>query len=308
VTPQAGGTGQTIEVSIETLGYDPTSAAVDKNRLGAFLRRSDWVSRAAIVWLLILVFFGFVGPYLPIGSPDAIGSVQFAPAFSHWIFGTDYLGRAQLPRVIEGIRTTLEVAAVSVFVTTVLGAGLGMLAGTVGGAVDFVVSRITDTFFVFPALLLALLITAVIGPGPTAIVTGIVLISFPLMARVVRSATLSLRERDFVVTARVSGASLPRILLKHIAPNITGVVITQVAYAASVSILIESSLSFLGVGIQPPQASLGSLVHDGTAYLTVAPGLVFIPGAVLASLILAINLIGDGLIELFDHRPESLLG
>jgi peptide/nickel transport system permease protein len=271
-------------------------------------READRLTQAAALWLAFLVIVGFTGSLLPFGDPRAIGAgPRLASPSAEWLFGTDELGRPLLPRVAEGVRTTILVAFLSVALTTVIGGLIGMLAGYKRGLVDAVVSRVTDVLFAFPALVLALLTTVVVGYGGAAAVVSIVLITTPLMIRVVRAATFVVSERDFVVVARVQGASLRRIMFVHIAPNVAGPIATQAAYALSLSMLIESGLSFLGFGVQPPDASLGSLVRDGTQYLTRAPWLVFIPGAVLASAILAVSLIGDGLRDALDpQKPRSL--
>jgi peptide/nickel transport system permease protein len=271
-------------------------------------RDADRVTKIACVWLALLVFAGVIGLALPIGSSTAIGvGPRLAGPSGHWLFGTDELGRSLLPRVIEGLRTTFLLASIAVVLTTLVGGLIGMVAGYKRGVIDGVTSRLTEVLFAFPALLLAMLISVVVGYGSWAAIISIVLITVPLMIRVVRAETLIVSQRDFVVVAQVGGASLARILLRHITPNVAGAVVTQAAYAMSLGMLIESGLSFLGLGVQPPGASLGSLVRDGTEYLTVAPWLVFIPGAALASAILAVNLIGDGLRDSLDRRrPRSL--
>src|SRR5262249_46297668 len=154
----------------------------------------------------------------------------------------------------------------------------------------------------FPSLLLAILLVAIVGPGPTGAVLAIMLICVPLMTRVVRAASLVVVGRDFVTAAKVGGASPARILLVHVLPNVAGPAVVQATYALSVGMLIESGLSFLGLGLQPPKASLGSLVHEGAVYLPIAPWLVLIPGALLALAIMSVNLVGDGLRDRLDVR------
>jgi peptide/nickel transport system permease protein len=268
----------------------------------------DRLSRFGLVILILLLLTAALGPALPIGSPDRIlaGPRLSSPSAS-LPFGTDPLGRSMLPRVVEGIQNSFLLAFLSVLITAALATVLGTLAGYRRGFVDAVVSRISDVLFAFPQILLALLVAAVVGPGKPGVMIAIVLIALPLMTRVVRGATMSMATRDFVVSAEVSGASLPRILLVHLVPNVAGVLAIQMTYAMSVSMLVESGLSFLGLGIQPPTASLGSLVHDGIDYMTLAPWLIFIPGVVLALAILSINLVGDGLRDRLDpQEPRPL--
>lgn len=295
--------------AVEATAWEATAEPTPRGARGPRLwQQADRVTKLAFVWLIVLVLVGAAGPQLPIGDSReiAVGPRLAAPSWD-WPFGTDELGRALLPRVVEGIRSTFLIAFLSVALTTAIGGLIGMLAGYKRRWLDSAVSRMTEVLFAFPAMLLALLVTVMLGAGRSAAIVSIVLITSPLMIRVVRAATFLVSERDFVVVARIQGASLPRILFVHIAPNIAGAIATQAAYAMSLSMLIESGLSFLGLGMQPPDASLGSLVREGSQHLTDAPWLVFIPGAVLASAIVAVNLIGDGLRDALDPRaPRNL--
>jgi len=270
--------------------------------------RGDRLSQFGLACLTFFVLVAVVGPELPIGSPETIlAGPRLASPSSHFPLGTDSLGRSMLPRVVEGIRNSFLMAGVAVAITTLLAVALGIIAGYRRGLIDAVITRVTDILFAFPTILLALLIAAITGPGETGVILAIVLVTLPLIIRVVRGATLSVARRDFVISAEVSGASLPRIVVVHLLPNVAGAVALQMTYAMSISMLIESGLSFLGVGIQPPAASLGSLVHDGIDYLTFAPWLIFAPGAVLALAILSITLVGDGLRDRLDpQKPRPL--
>jgi peptide/nickel transport system permease protein len=230
-----------------------------------------------------------VGPRL--GAPSA-----------GFIAGTDSLGRSVLPRLAQGLRTTLLLAGLAVLVTVTISIGLGMMAAYYRGVAGELITRVADVFFAFPAILLAILVVTVSGPGVVGVVVSIALISSPLMIRVVRAASMTVVGRDFVTAARVGGAGSLRILSVHVLPNIAGVAIVQGTYALSVGILLESALSFLGLGVQAPEASLGSLVHEGALYLSVAPWLAIIPGILLALVITSINLIGDGLRDKLDVR------
>jgi peptide/nickel transport system permease protein len=245
---------------------------------------------------------------LPFGDPRAIGvGPRLAGPAAHWLAGTDALGRSLLPRVVEAVRNTVLLAAAAVSITVAVSTVVGLLAAYRGGAVDLVVVRAADALFAFPPILLAILAAAIAGPGSAGALASIVLVTLPLMIRVVRASTLTVAGRDFVAAAEVGGASLPRILFVHLLPNIAGPIIVQATYALSVAMLVESGLSFLGLGVQPPDASLGSLVYEGTIYLTIAPWLVFVPGAVLGMAILAVNLLGDGLRDVIDPRAPRVL-
>jgi len=191
--------------------------------------------------------------------------------------------------------------------TAALGALIGMISAYVRGWVDGLIMRLADVMFAFPALILGLLVAALIGPGDVSVVTVIIAATLPLFIRVVRAVTLSLVERGFVVAAEVAGASRMRVMIIHLLPNITGAVLVQLTYALSVGMLIESGLSFLGLGIQPPYASLGSLLRTGAVYLTIAPWMVFSSGGVLSLAIMSVNLVGDGLRDMLDPlRGRSL--
>ena len=261
----------------------------------------DPLTGIGTIILGLLIFVGLLGPYLPLGDPEAIGvGPRLAPPSWNWPLGTDELGRSILPRAVEAIGTTFVLAIFSVIGTAIIGSIAGMAAGYSGGLLDMIVMRLADVLFSFPGLLLAILLVAVIGPGKVSAMVAIVLITLPLFIRVIRAVTLTVAEKDFLITAKISGASYLRILSIHILPNITGALIIQLSYAMSVAILIESALSFLGLGVQPPEASLGSLLRLGTRFIGIAPWLVFAPGLLVIAAILSINLIGDGLRDRLD--------
>jgi peptide/nickel transport system permease protein len=197
--------------------------------------------------------------------------------------------------VVQGIRATFLLSAAAIAVTAVSGTILGMLAGYFRGISDIFVSRGADILFAFPALISGLLIAAVVGPGPLSATVVVSAATLPLFIRVIRSVTLGVAGRGFVTAAEVAGASAWRVMIVHILPNIMGAVIVQLTYALSIGMIIESSLSFLGLGVQPPAASLGSLLQQGSSYLTIAPWLVLSSGAVLSIAIMSVNLVGDGI-------------
>lgn len=256
----------------------------------------DALSIFGLVMLIGLILLGLFGPYLPIGDPSRIGAGPRldGPSWAH-PFGVDELGRAYLPRVVEGIRATFIVSIIAVAITAVIGTLLGMVAGYRRGVVDDLVARLADIMFAFPALLLGLLVAAVAGPGAASAIAVICIATLPLFIRVVRAVTLSVAKRGFVVAAEVAGASTWRIMLVHILPNILGPAIVQLTYALSIAMIIESALSFLGLGVQPPEASLGSLLRQSSTYLTIAPWLVLSAGAVLSLAIMSVNLVGDAI-------------
>lgn len=273
----------------------------------ARLWRDDKLSFFGLAMLILFILLGLLGPYLPLGDPTRIAAgPRLSPPSWRFPFGTDELGRSFLPRVVEGIRATFLLSACAVAITAAAGTLLGMLAGYFRGAPDQLVARGADILFAFPAILVGLLIAAVMGPGQLPAIAVIAVATLPLFVRVVRSVTLGVAGRGFVTAAEVAGASSWRVMIVHILPNIMGAVIVQLTYALSIGMIIESALSFLGLGVQPPQASLGSLLQQGSAYLTIAPWLVLSSGAVLSLAIMSVNLIGDAVrdaLEPVKGRP-----
>ena len=262
---------------------------------------NDPLAGFAAVTLFIFVLLGAFGSYLPLGDPTAIGvGPRLAPPSWELPLGTDELGRSYLPRAVQGIRETFFLATIAVLLTAALGTLIGMLAAYTGGWTDSVVVRLADIMFAFPAIVLGLMVAAILGPGTVSVISVISFATLPLFVRLVRSVTLSVAERGFVMAAEVAGASTARIMFVHLLPNIAGAIIVQLTYAISIGMLIESVLSFLGLGVQPPYASLGSLLRLAAVYLTVAPWMVFAAGTLLTLAIMSVNLLGDGLRDALD--------
>jgi peptide/nickel transport system permease protein len=270
------------------------------------MRRLDWLTRTGIGFLAVLVLASVAGMVFG-GRPDAIVGPRLRPPSGQWLLGTDQLGRSLLPRLFEGIATTLLLSTIAVLVTAVLATLLGLVAGYWGGWVGEVVLRLVEVLYSFPTIVLAILVAAVIGPGLTATVCGTVLITIPLMTRLVRAAAVTVSRRDYVTSAIISGARWPRILFRHVLPNVSGTIAVQGTYALSMGILVEGGLSFLGFGVQPPQSSLGALIQQGSTYLVTAPWLVISPGVVLVVAILSINVFGDGLRDSLEPRKARSL-
>jgi len=267
----------------------------------------DGLTLFGAVTLGCLLFFGIFGPWLPLGDPSRIaaGPRLGAPS-AEFLFGTDELGRDFLPRVVQGIRSTFLLSAIAVAITAVIGTLLGMAAGYLGRHTDQIVARGADILFAFPALVAGLLVAAVMGAGQASAITVISIATLPLFIRVVRSVTLGVAGRGFVTAAEVAGASTLRVMIVHLLPNVMGAVMVQLTYALSIGMIIESALSFLGLGVQPPDASLGSLLRQGSAYLTIAPWMVLSSGVVLSLAIMSVNLVGDAVrdaLEPLKGRP-----
>lgn len=272
-------------------------------------RPRDTLFTVSVGFLTVVAIAAAVAAVIPFaGDPAATVGPRLSPPSMPWPFGTDALGRSMLARILEGVGTTLLLSTAAVAATAVLSTLLGMAAGYGGGWLREVVMRLGDILYAFPAIVLAVLVAAVAGPGQTGAVATIVLVTVPLMTRMITAATTSVAERDFVTTAKISGVSTPVILGRHILSNIGGTIAVQGTYALSVGILVEGGMSFLGYGVQPPQSSLGSLIQQGGGYMVHAPWLLFTPAVVLVLAILSINLIGDTLRDRLEPRETRSLG
>jgi len=227
-----------------------------------------------------------------------------AIAHMHW-FGTDDLGRDLLVRTMMGVQVTLLVAIVASFVSLVIGVFYGAIAGYLGGRVDAVMMRIVDTLYALPFIFIVILLMVVFERNFLLIFVAIGAINWLDMARIVRGQTLSLREKEFVEAARLTGVSTARIIIRHIAPNLIGVVVVYVTLTIPQAILVESFLSFLGLGIQEPQTSLGALVDAGVNQKENAAWMLVIPGGLLALILMCFNFLGDGLRDLLDARQST---
>ncbi len=233
-------------------------------------------------------------------------NIMSSPGFAqmHW-FGTDDLGRDLLVRTMMGVQITLLVAIVASLVSLVIGVFYGAIAGYVGGRVDAVMMRIVDTLYALPFIFIVILLMVVFERNFLLIFVAIGAINWLDMARIVRGQTLSLREKEFVEAARLTGVSTARIIVRHIAPNLIGVVVVYVTLTIPQAILVESFLSFLGLGIQEPQTSLGALVDAGVNQKENAAWMLVIPGGLLALILMCFNFLGDGLRDLFDARQAT---
>ncbi|MEO8609007.1 MAG: ABC transporter permease [Chloroflexota bacterium] len=292
----------------------------EKQRLG--LLRSFWLRFASnrlavmsIVGLIILISIAVFGPGL---YPQDANKLDYAainalPNPAHW-FGTDNLGRDTLARLMLGLRVSLIVAAYVEALNILLGVSLGLLAGYFGGILDVLVTRLADMLFAFPGLLLAILVAAAFGApvterfggvGRLLLVAGsLSLVSWPLMARFIRSQTLVLREQDYVTAARSLGASNFHIISRHILPNVIGLIIVSSTLDVAGVVVNESVLSLLGLGIQPPDPSIGKMITDAIPFLENNPFQVFLPSLVLILIVQGVSFFGDGLRDAFD--PQTL--
>ena len=233
-----------------------------------------------------------------------LNAILNTPSAVYWL-GNDDMGRSILARLLHGAEVSLLVAVSVTAVTMTVGVLIGLLAGFYGGRVDQVLMQVTDVFLAFPGILLAIAFAAVLGPGLLNLMIALSLTGWVSYARLTRGQTLSLRNRQHVLAALSLGASVPRLIGKHILPLLTSVIVVEAAYSLASVMMAEASLSFLGLGIQAPNASWGAMLRDGVRYMLVAPHYVLIVGLSLMSLILAINLGGDSLRDRLDVRQEA---
>jgi peptide/nickel transport system permease protein len=257
--------------------------------------------RAGLVIVLVTVLAAAVGPFVSPydSSAQELARRLEAPSAAH-PFGLDELGRDILARVLAGARISLLVGIVVVGISASVGTLLGSIAGYYGGVVDDAVSRTSDILMAFPGLLLAIAVVAVLGPSLTNVVLALALIGWVGYARLVRGQVLRVRELDYVQAARALGAATPRILARHIVPATLPALIVQATLGMGGAILAEASLSFLGLGVQPPTPSWGTMLNYGRAHLLDAPHLTIFPGLAIAVLVLGFNFLGDGLRDALD--------
>jgi peptide/nickel transport system permease protein len=265
-----------------------------------------WTRKSAGVGTLIVLVFVILAIWAPVLAPydpaaQDLTNRYVPPSREYWL-GTDNFGRDVLSRIIWGGRISLVVGVVSVAISLVFGALIGLTAGYTGGVVDQTLSSVVDVLMAFPLLLLALAMITVLGPGMLNLMLAIGLASVPIFARVLRAETQSARGRDYVTAAYAVGAQPVRVVMRHIFPNIGSSVIVLVTTRIAAAILIESSLSFLGIGIQPPTASWGVMVSEGRNFLERAPWIALAPGVAIMIVVLGFNLFGDGLRDALDVR------
>jgi len=278
----------------------PNVPARTTRRQGILASRKGRVGFAILVALIaIAVFAPLIAPH----DPNAIDASRIlaGPDLAH-PFGSDALGRDVLSRVIYAYRVSLGVAVGSTLLAFLFGVPLGMYAGYHGGWVDTLIMRPIDMVLALPALLLAVALIAIIGPGSDVALLAIAVIYLPILARVVRSSTLVVASQTYVEAARARGTPSRRIITRHVLPNAIGPAIVQATILMGFALQIEAALSFLGLGAQPPTSSLGVMLADGRDFLTQAPWIEIFPGVAIAITVLAFNFFGDGLRARLDPR------
>ncbi len=256
-----------------------------------------------LIFILTAVLAPLLAPYHPINDGSLVERLQ-APSASH-LLGTDSQGRDILSRIIYGARVSVQVGIISVGIALVIGTLMGMVAGFYGGWVDNLMMRLVDIMLAFPSVLLAIAITAVLGPELKNAMLAIGVVNIPAFARIVRSTVLSVKAMEYVEAARAIGATDVRIIFRHVLPNSMAPLIVQTTLSIGTAILDAAALSFLGLGAQPPTPEWGAMLSDGRSYLQKAPWVMFFPGMAIMLVVLGFNLLGDGLRDALDPRLKQ---
>ncbi|WDH84810.1 ABC transporter permease [Paenibacillus urinalis] len=293
---------------------DRTSAAA-ASQVPSYEADSYWIMirqrfmshKLAVAGLIMMGFLILVGIFAPLIAPydpnAIIGAFSASPSGAHWL-GTDQVGRDVLSRLIYATRVSLAVGVITVILYVLIGTVVGAIAGYVGGWVDMLINRIIDVFMSFPSMMVILVLVTVLGTGLSNIIIVLALLGWPAVARLVRGSVLSLRQTEFVRAGIALGFSSPRLIFGHILPNAMGPILVNATFGAAAAILSESSLSFLGMGVQPPAASWGNMLNAAQSItaLTTQPWLWIPPGLVIILSVLSINFIGDGIRDAMDPR------
>jgi len=310
VAPVSGdATGATAVASTEVLTGPARSLRADAIRR----LKKNKLAVAGLVWIIIVILVAITAdlwaPYW-LGDPVAIDSTTAAermllsPSVDH-PFGTDKLGRDVASRVVYGARVSLLVGVVAVAIAVAIGLLMGALAAYYGGIWDAIIMRTADVFFAFPYILFAIVLIALLGPGLQNVFIAIGVLGWPSIARVFRSSILSVKENEYVDAARAMGSSTRRILLRHIMPNAVAPIIVYATMSIGGAILTEAALSFLGMGVQPPDPSWGNMLDDARSFMLTAPWLMIYPGIAILTTVLAFVLLGDGLRDALDVKMKE---
>ena len=281
-------------MSKESKGYVGQSGRTGMFVGGAFV----------LVALVVAIFAPLLAPQNP--TTQVLEERLAGPSRDHWL-GMDELGRDILSRLIYGARVSVAVGLSVVLLAGLVGTVIGAISGFAGGRVDTALMRITDTFMAFPGILLAIALIAVLGPALKHVVFALVSIGWVGYARLVRGQVLQLREQEFVLAARASGVPAAQILTKHVLPNVLPTLMVQASLGMAGAILAEASLSFLGLGIQPPTPSWGAMINAGRSHLLDAPHLALFPGLAIIFTVMGLNFFGDALVDFLDPRQQEIV-
>jgi peptide/nickel transport system permease protein len=274
-------------------------------------RRVFFQRRMVIFGLLILLILGFtaifadwLAPYDP--YKQDLNNILLQPSKAH-LLGTDAIGRDTLSRLIYGSRTALTVGFLAMAISASIGVTLGIIAGYFGGIINIIIMRFTDVLMPFPMIVLALLIAALLGGGIHNVILALGIATVPVYIRVTCGMALSIRENEYIMAGRAMGASHMRMMIRHVLPNAFPPIIVVITLQLGFLILSEASLSFLGIGIEPPGAAWGAMVNEGYRYLVRLPVLSFAPGAAIMLVVFAFNMVGDALRDALDPRLRGTL-
>src|SRR5713226_6171583 len=268
------------------------------NRL---LRNFAFTSGALLT--LALIFIALAAPLLAPFDPDHQDTIRrLEPPSKEHLLGLDDLGRDVLSRIVWGARVSLRVGFSVVILTSLIGVTLGAISGYFGGIVDTLIMRLTDILLAFPGILLAIAMVAVLGPSLNNVVIALATIGWVGYARLVRGQVLKVREMEYVTAAKALGAGSPRVIVRHVLPNVMNPVIVMATLGLAGAILSEAALSFLGLGVQPPTPSWGAMLTAGRRYLGLANHLAIFPGAAIMAAVMGLNFLGDGLIDALDPK------
>lgn len=286
----------------------PVAAALHERPGIAALRRvlTNPMGLAGAVMLTLIVGAALLAPILtPYGPADQHPGSELLPPGGEFLLGTDELGRDLFTRIVYGAQLSLRVGGIAVVLGAVAGVLLGLVSGYFGGWLDAIIMRTSDVVLAYPAILLGIIVVVILGPGVTNVAIAIAVASAPTFARLVRAVVLREREREFVQAARVLGAGPWRIIREHLLPNSMGPVLVQMSLVMGIAILLESALSFVGLGTQPPDPSWGAMLDSSRSYLREAPWYGFFPGLALAILLIGVNLFADALRDALDPHKAS---
>ena len=279
-----------------------------KRQKKKIVNRKNYILYTGIVLSALIVLVTIFAPFLEPHDPTTMElSQKFIAPCREFIFGTDHLGRDIFSRVIEGARVSLSIAATVVFFSAVLGVVLGMFSGYVGGATDMLIMRVVDVLLAFPTIIFALALSTMMGTGQTNLIIAITCIQWTRYARIARGETLMLKNAEYVEAAKSIGNNTVQILGKYIFPNVISKIIILASLDIGTIILYCASLSFLGLGAQPPSPDWGVMISEGKDYMQYAPWLTLFPGLAIAFSALAFNMLGDGLRDLLDPRMKEVI-
>jgi peptide/nickel transport system permease protein len=269
-----------------------------------FLRHRGGMIGAAVLGIVVLS--ALFAPFVATHDPYFINRVDRlqGPSADHWL-GTDEFGRDLFSRIVYGARTSLSVAALAIALATLIGAPAGILAGYFGGWTDSLIMRVMDVIFAFPAILLALGISAILGPSLRNAAIALGVVYAPSFARIIRGPVLAARHLEYVDASRVIGAGRVRIMVRHLLPNVVSPLVVTATVTFSFALLAEAALSFLGLGAQPPTPSWGVMLSDGRRFMETAPSIAIFPGLAVMLTVLASNLLGDALRDVLDPRMRG---